>query len=48
MVKVTRKEKIDVRYTLKTLTYFGRGFITVWLTSCLFCLDSTALLLLNK
>ena len=25
-----------------------RGNITVWLTSCLFCLDSVALLILNE
>ena len=31
----------------KTLTYFIRGSITVQLTSCLFCLDLAALLLLN-
>ena len=31
----------------RTLTYFVRGSINVWLTSCLFCLDSAALLLQN-
>ena len=30
------------------LTYFIRGSITVHLTSCLTCLDSAALLMLNK
>ena len=31
----------------RTLTFFKRGSITAQLTSCLFCLDSAALLMLN-
>ena len=33
---------------MRILTYFVRDSITVQLKSCLFCLDSTALLLLNE
>ena len=31
----------------RTLTYFERGSITLWLTSCLNGVDSAALLMLN-